>query len=240
MGKISFENFGKRAEKMDNYLEISGRYTIHQEAESYIVPDINKKLDLKPFDTVLDIGCGAGNLLIPLSFSVKEITGIDHPSILKKLKSRFTDLTNISLIPGNFLDVSVQETFDKIICYSVLHYLSDKREVFLFIDKALELISSGGKVLFGDLQNISKKERFLRSDFGINFVLEWNEIVNKASKDSQSIDFEEDQSLVEIDDDLVLEILKKVRMKGYNSYLLAQPLNLPLCHTREDILIVKP
>src|SRR5208283_3546843 len=124
MSRISFENFGKFAELLDEYTVISGRYLIQGESERRITGDILKKLELQPGDSVLEIGCGAGNLLIPISFLVGEITGIDHESCIRRLKARFPEGNNVSLIAGNFLDVSLDKKYEKILCYSVLHYLS--------------------------------------------------------------------------------------------------------------------
>ena len=106
---------------------------------------------------MLDIICGTGNLSIPLSFLCQKITGIDHKDVLQSFHRRCEGLNNLILTPGNFLDVEIHERFDKIMVYSVLHYLTDIKEVLNFIDKALGLLKPGGKILFGDTPNTSKK-----------------------------------------------------------------------------------
>ena len=129
MSRISFENFGKLAQNLENCTDISGRYKIHYEAEKKIYADVIKKLELQSKDSVLEIGCGAGNLLIPFSFFVREITGIDHPSCIKRLKDRFSQTKNVSFVSGNFLDINLDKKYSKILCYSVMHYLEHKDEV---------------------------------------------------------------------------------------------------------------
>ncbi len=91
MGRISFENFGVAAEQLDNYTTMASRYLMQEESERHIVPDIIKKLDLSVTDQCLDIGCNVGNILIPLSFYVRSIHGIDHLKCLEKLEKRFPD-----------------------------------------------------------------------------------------------------------------------------------------------------
>ncbi len=238
MSRISFENFGKFAELLDEYTVISGRYLIQGESERRITGDILKKLELQPSDSVLEIGCVAGNLLIPISFLVGEITGIDHESCIRRLKARFPEGNNVSLIAGNFLDVSLDKKYEKILCYSVLHYLSGIDEVFKFIDKALQFLAPGGKALFGDIPNQSVKKRFIDSEDGKRFVKEWDRSLRNQSE--VSVATPKDTDTVQFDDVLVTEVIKLFRDKGYHTYILPQPPELPFGHTREDILIRKP
>ena len=63
-------------ETSDNYFNIASSNNLMIESEKSIIPDVISKLDMQPSDRVFDIGCGSGNLLIPLSSVVKEITGV--------------------------------------------------------------------------------------------------------------------------------------------------------------------
>ena len=83
----AYEQFGKRATQA-NFQEIAGRFAFQKKSEQYLLFDIVEKLSLMPKDDLLEIGCGAGNLLIPLSFFVNSAAGVDHPNLLKRLKSR--------------------------------------------------------------------------------------------------------------------------------------------------------
>lgn len=244
MGRISFENFGTRAKYLKDNTSIAGRYSIQKEAEKYIIMDIIQKLNIEPKDVCLDIGCGPGNILIPLSFFVKKITGIDHNSVIEKLKARISDLNNIELIPGNFLDLNINNNFSKIIVYSVLHYLENEKEVLEFINKTVTLLVPGGKILFGDIPNESKKKRFLSSPQGKEFIKEWEQ---KVAKSQIKDDFEssilkklsEDNKLVKFDDTFIFKIIKLLRDSGYHTYIYPQLPELPFGYTREDILIEK-
>ena len=67
MGRTSFESFGEFADRELSWSQIAGRYDFQKAVELEIVRDIAEKLQLSEGDTLLEVGCGAGNLLIPLS-----------------------------------------------------------------------------------------------------------------------------------------------------------------------------
>lgn len=239
MGSKSFDNYGKIAGKSNSYLEIAGRLNSQARAEKGIILDVLQKLDLKAQDSLLEIGCGAGNLLIPLSFLANKVTGNDHASCLDRLKGRCAGQENIRLLPGDFLDVQFEDAFNKILCYSVLHYLKDQAEVFRFIDKSLQLLVGGGRALFGDVPNQAAKTRFVNSRCGQTFVKEWQALIRRENA-QPACELEPDNELVAFDDNFILDILNRYRKAGYHSYVLSQPSELPFGHTREDILIIKP
>lgn len=246
MGRIAFENFGLAAERSDNYTVAASRY-LHQESEEkYIVFDIIQKLNLSPSDKCLDIGCGAGNILVPLSFFINSITGTDHPKCLGKLEKRITGINNISLVAGNFLDLNINDRFDKIIVYSVLHYLENENETSKFIDKAISLLKPGGKLLIGDVANVSSEERFFNSKKGKEYLVEWEhrrrkyrEIQKNESIGDLLAGVAKDTKYVVLDDAWVLAVLGRARQRGLKAYVLPQPENLPFGEYREDILIEK-
>jgi len=238
MSRISFENYGKLAQSLKDDTEVSGRYKIQHEAEKKILADVIKKLELQSEDSVLEIGCGVGNLLIPFSFFVREITGIDHSSCIKRLKDRFPKAKNVSFISGNFLDINIDKKYNKILCYSVIHCLEHSDEVFKFIYKALQLLVPGGMALFGDIPNKSTKKRFVNSEQGRQFVSEWEELLKRQTdSNNKTITQIPDKKSVQFDDDLILKILKLFRDKGYHTYVFPQTPELPFGNTREDILI---
>jgi SAM-dependent methyltransferase len=236
MSKISFENYGQRALECTESAVAAGRYLSQSVAEKFILPDIVQKLELNTADSVLDIGCGAGNLTIPLSFWVRDITGIDHPSCIARFRRRFSD-NSVKLITGSFMETQIASMFDKILCYSVLHYLSSEAEVIAFVDKALGLLKPGGKALFGDIPNSLKKKRFLASAFGQQFDREWR-LEQQEFNEPNPIQLPSDPEVVQFDDDMILRIVGRFRRQNFNCYLLPQSPSLPMGYTREDLLIV--
>ncbi|MDH5180890.1 MAG: class I SAM-dependent methyltransferase [Gammaproteobacteria bacterium] len=236
MAKTYFEEYGERARTISSETVISGRYALQEEAERKIVLDLADKLKIESSDSVLEIGCGVGNLLIPLSFFVNDITGIDHETVIGRLKNRYYS-EKITLLAGTLEDQKIDGQFDKIIIYSVLHYMKDTDALFAFIDKACSLLKDSGRMLLGDISCLGRKDRFVKSQQGQAFLQEWNAAMSNMP---QSPVFESNQELVEITDELVMDILLHVRKKGFHSYLVEQPADLPFGNTREDILIVGP
>jgi len=240
VSKVSFDNYGKLAKEGKDPTVIAGRYAIQASAERSILPDVLAKLQVRPQDKLLDIGCNVGALLIPLSYLVQGVTGIDHPSCLEKLRLRAQG-DNIQLLGGTFLDLAIKEQFDKILCYSVLHYLSDEEEVLCFIFKALKLLAPGGIALFGDIPNQSKKERFLSSESGKAFEQQWKELIKKeAGNNHRQVELSPDPHLVRFNDEFLLQICRRCRADGFEAYIYPQPSHLPFGNTREDVVIIRP
>ncbi|MGB0383336.1 MAG: class I SAM-dependent methyltransferase [Ardenticatenaceae bacterium] len=236
MSRVSFDNYGQMAQQGVSWTESSGRYSIQEANEKNIILDVVQKLKLSSKDELLEIGCGPGNLLIPLSFLVKSATGIDHPEILSRLSSRFDD-NSIQKIPGNFLDINLSRTFDKILIYSVLHILSDEQEVMSFIQKAINLLNPGGILLLGDIANIDAKKRFLSTQYGKEFEQQWNEMMTGHFAAWHHL--ERDPKTVTFNDKLLMKILSDFRQQGLHTYVAPQPNNLPFGFTREDVIIMK-
>jgi len=122
-----------------------------------IVYYIIEKLDIKKDDVILDAGCGSGvfSFLINKIVGAK-IIGVDfsfkHLEIMKKkfpfLKSVRGD---VGILPFK------KEVFDKVLCYSVLHYVD------LWSDTIKELIrvtKREGKIFIGDLPDRNKKWKY--------------------------------------------------------------------------------
>ena len=239
MSKISFDNYAKKAEKLKDTLQVAGRLPTQRNSERLIVRDIIKKLKISPLDNCLDIGCNVGNILIPLSFMVNSITGIDNASCVTRLQQRY-DGDNIILVKGDFMDHDFHDqSFDKIIIYSVLHYLG-KDEVEPFIKKALSVLAPGGCMILGDIPNISLKQRFCESEYGIKFQKEW-ELLNKNTQyEKADITSRQDLDLAIFDDQRIISILTFIRGLGFNAFVLPQNHDLPFGNTREDIVIERP
>jgi 2-polyprenyl-3-methyl-5-hydroxy-6-metoxy-1,4-benzoquinol methylase len=236
MSRVSFENYAIRAKQNLSYTIIAGRCSLQQADEKNIIHDIISKLELSPDDDLLEIGCGPGNLLIPLSFLVRKATGIDHPCVLERLATRFDDEA-IEGIAGNFLDLNIDRQFSKVLVYSVLHYLSDEDEVIYFVEKAVHLLRPGGILLLGDIPNADRKARFLATPAGKDFEKQWNSAGRDRTASVEGL--AEDNQMVKFYDEFVLRILLHFRKRGLFSYVFPQPYNLPFGFSREDIIIRK-
>lgn len=237
MSQVSFDNFARTAATNLADTEIAGRYAFQAAAERRVLPDVLGKLALQPEDALLEIGCGPGNLLIPLAHFVAEALGIDNGPAIDRMRARAPLAENLKGLAGNFLDMDLAGLrFDKVLVYSVLHYLSSPAQVIEFVDRALAVCRPGGRILLGDLTNRDRKTRFAGSAAGQQVRTEWEAQV-AASGGHAFESLPVDKDLVAIDDALVLEILRHVRTAGHEAYLLSQPPELPFGGSREDILI---
>ena len=241
MSRITFENYGRLSQEIEDPTVIGGRYANQHRAEKLIVKDVVQKLDIRPDDRLLEIGCGPGNLLIPLSFMLQSAVGIDHPSVCKYLKARLTD-PKIQTIGCNFLDYepASDEAFDKVLLYSVVNTLSDYEEAVEFIDKAVGLVAAGGRFLLGDIANIDRKKRFLRSETGKKFEAEWRMSLACDPKHPWQSKLPRDRRVFQPNDRFVVSLMERYRARGYDTYVLAQPADLPFGCTREDLLVSRP
>jgi 2-polyprenyl-3-methyl-5-hydroxy-6-metoxy-1,4-benzoquinol methylase len=236
--KNTLEQHEELALKTKNYTLNAGRYSFQKKSERKIYQDILEKLQLKETDTCLDIGCSVGANLLPLSRKVKHITGIDNINVINILKNRLKS-NNTLLISGNFLTHDFKKKYDKIILYSVLHVFKNKKQAYLVVNKILTLLKTGGKILIGDLPNVSLKKKILKSKTGKIFINKWNKQNRKTHEDikAQNILAKNLNYSLVIDDKFIIDLLKYLRKKNLNAYVFPQKKDLPFGHTREDIVI---
>ena len=241
MGRNSFEYYGDLTRQALSMTEQAGRYPSQQESERRILLDVWKKLALEPDDTVLDVGCGAGQLALPMSFLVNKIVGVDHQAVLQLLQER-GHFPSLVLCPGNFLDLDFgDQKFNKILVYSVVQLLTDEAELNQFLRKATSLLSPSGRLLVGDIANVDRKRRFQDSEAGRGFEIEWSRANGSSSSvdASQLTNQEVDEDRIVFTDEVVLRTVQNIRDWGLDAFVLPQPHDLPWGNTREDILVLR-
>lgn len=231
-----YDIFCKMAEEVDDFTKLSGRYPRQATNERRIPLDVVEKVDLNPQDTCLDIGCGPGNIAIPLCFLVEEVVAVDNPSTIDRLEERFPNAGNLCTKRGRFLEIGFDHDFDTMVAYSVIQYLPNERTVHEFVTKAAGLLAPGGRFLIGDIPNRDKKERFLESPAGEVFQ---RQMEQKSDDEHEYFEKLGDSEGVAIDDDVVLSLVAELREQGLHCHIEPQPKNLPFGHTREDIIVEK-
>lgn len=208
--------------------------------ENHIYQDIQQKLpDLlnSRNKIVMDIGCGCGPLLDLIAFNAQkqqhQLILIDSYEMLSQLDDNIYGIK----IEGVFPEIpeiknQYHSKVDMIIVYSVFHYVFYHQNIYDFLDNAIELLAHGGQLLIGDIPNSSKKERFFKSEKGIKYHQEYTNTLTLPK-------LNEMQTEPQIDDQILIDIIKRYRSLGNEVFILPQNLDLPFANRREDLLIIK-
>lgn len=243
--KDFFSVFGEAAGRRLPEIIVSGRHSFQASTIAAIVDDIVGKLRLRRDARLLEIGCGTGLLLRPLSLLVAEAAGIDHASFIPNFS--FPGLPdNLTFIAGRFPDVRPPGQFHHILAYSVLHYLDGPEHARAFIAACLDLLAPGGRLLLGDLPNADSHRRFSNSSEGRKITEEYvsarshdREISPEAYAAWAEIERNATTPPAYINDAFLLNEMNSLRERGYEAYLVPQPCALPFSQTREDLLVLR-
>lgn len=210
--------------------------------EDVILADIRAKLPaLDDHERVVaDIGCGCGELALRL---IDLCIAQGHTLILvdsREMLDQLPDGPLIRKVPGCYpaecedLLREFKGKIDCILSYSVFQVVFSESNYIPFLDRSLELLSEGGRLLIGDIPNASKRKRFFQSARGIRFHQE-----NNQTDGLPEVAF----SVLEtgsIDDAVVMGMALRARGFGFDGYVLPQVEGLPFANRREDLLIVRP
>ena len=248
MSEISFENFGYVAKKVGyrNIYISSSRYNFQERNMPLILEDIKKKLRISNEDTLLDVGCGLGFFLIPLSFFCKNVIGIDHKNFIEQIRINFKFFNKKNLISGNFLNVRLKKKFSKILVYSVVHYLSSEKEFQKFIDKSVNLLKKKGILLIGDIPIREYEKTFLNSKEGKKYYHQFENLKKRYKKKNIAFSIanflnkrSKDKNLINIDLKMINNIEKKLKKKEFKVRIIRHNKQNIFNNTRIDLLIEK-
>lgn len=240
---IGFDDFKKFAtdDSLSPNEKIGFPDSYRQGYDNNIIKDIESKLgELKAGQDVLDIGPGCSNLaksyIEKCHRSKSQITLVDCQEMLDLLPNK----SNVIKVPGFYPSAEVmvklnnEGGYDKIICYSVFHYLFIEANVWTFLDLTLDLLKPGGRFLLADIPNFSMRKRFFNSEEGGEF---YKKFINSDKKnDNHKFDIHNEQ----IDDGVLIGMILRARNRGFHAYIMPQGNLLPMENRREDLLFVKP
>ncbi|MCW4047201.1 MAG: class I SAM-dependent methyltransferase [Candidatus Bathyarchaeota archaeon] len=240
---LTFEDFKRLAknEKLSRYEKIGFPDEYRKGYERAIFDDIKSKLKglREKSRIVLDIGCGCSEL----AFMILDLCERNNSKLLlvdsEEMLSMIPTKSFVEKFPGRFPDCSslfekYKGNVDVILVYSVIQHVFLESNIFVFIDKACELLRDGGEMLIGDIPNVSKRKRFFSSKSGIQCHQRFTGKNELPKVEFMAIEEKK------IDDGVVFGILQRYRNFGFDTYLLPQNEKLPIATRREDILIKKP
>lgn len=182
---------------------------------------VKEKVLLSKTDDVLDLCCGNGLITTFLASGCKSVTGVDFVEALVshiELKKH----ENISVVIKDIRKVSFKkESFDKVILYAGLQYLSCREAVFLF-ERILNWLRMKGLFLIVDIPDRRRIWEFFNS------------------KDRERIYFDSIKNNRPIigtwfDDDWLVKMGRHVGFK--DAEILRQPDNFPYASYRFDMLL---
>jgi 2-polyprenyl-3-methyl-5-hydroxy-6-metoxy-1,4-benzoquinol methylase len=242
----------EEARETKDKVKASGRYSDQAVTEPAIWIDIQDKLlasGQTAKSTLLDIGCGYSNLATWFSDLAKKngwtLTLLDVPSVIAAMKGELLPENSHHLefcegtFPGILKENRLPRSFDRILAYSVLHYVDDPSH---FIDEACKLLAPHGRLLIGDIPNASKKGRFLSSNGGREFDAKYKGIpLIECPKYEDCRDYF-NRNLgagLHLNDDLLMGKVFALRQQGFEAYIAEQPDGLPFSHTREDLIVMR-
>ncbi len=210
--------------------------------ETLIFADVVRKLPGLSLSgkTVLDIGPGCSGLAMMIVKLCRDnghrFIAVDSVEMLRHLPSEPFITKTAGRFPNGCPDLLTthQGKIDVILTYSVFHYVYAESNPFDFLDKSLALLAEGGQMLIGDIPNVSKRKRFFSSNAGIRFHQVYTQTAEVPVATHNCLE------PGRIDDGVMMGIIHRCRLAGFDAYVLPQPDDLPMANRREDLLITRP
>ncbi len=125
-------------------------------AEEFISREAREKLfHLGGGKTLLDFGCGAGELLVYYAREYDMLVGTDFSESMldeadKRIRARKCENIDLILADDKTIWEKLDSSFDRITAAGVIQYLTDE-EVDNFISHASGYLNKGGKIILFDL-----------------------------------------------------------------------------------------
>lgn len=160
----------KDATKIDGFNHAAGK--LNREQVDFLVDKIKSILNLTRNDLLLEAGCGAGMLLGPLSAHVHKVIGVDYAAaMVKRCRELFP---NQEVLVAEVQNLPFSEnTFDKIVCFSVFQYFPDLKYAKRALSEFIRVCKPGGGIFIGDVPDEETKQESLRYRKKISQQPEW-------------------------------------------------------------------
>ena len=105
-------------------------------------------------DTVVDLGCGAGFLSLPLAYVVAEVIAVDaSPQMIEELIAQASKvrLSNVQPVVADLATFDLpRQSVDVVVSNYALHHLTDKQKTEL-LRRAYAWLRPGGRLVIADM-----------------------------------------------------------------------------------------
>lgn len=245
MSNIDF--FNELALKTNSYMNTARMFSLNFNVYRDTFNDINKKMEFRPQDVVLDLGGGCGQITKYIAERCEKVILADGAEeAVKFAKNKLKNYHNvgysifdITAFPLPFSDCK----FDKIICYSVVHYLQDYGQFENLLKELLRISKTGGKILIGDIPLVEKYQLNLRqraqkpvNNFLLNSRYKIKKFFTKLFYSLQGIAVPQIAGM-KYDKESISKIVVSAGISEFQ-FLIQNP-RLPAADSREDLLITK-
>lgn len=121
-----------------------------------ILETVRKIITESKAESVLDIGCGTGNLCGPLSDSI-EVVGLDqNEEMLNRAKEKFPKM---SIRKGSFKDKPYVENYFDVVATSLAFHGIEHEEKIEVLKNMLGYLKKNGKLIIADFMFSSRDEK---------------------------------------------------------------------------------
>lgn len=122
---------------------------------AFQLSEIERVLDIRQNDTLLDLCAGNGLIAMPLSLKCGSVTAVDISEILLK-KIDCKSYPSITLIVSDARNVVLPpEFFSKGVLYYALQYFNERETIGIF-QSIYQSLRQGGRFLIGDIPDIDR------------------------------------------------------------------------------------
>ena len=149
--------------KADGFDSGAGDHTVEswQQFTDFII----QKMGICDSHQVLDVGCGSGAFIMPISKVGVKVSGIDYSDSLIKLAKRVMPLGDFKVAEANHIPFE-NEQFDVVLSHSIFQYFPSTEYAQKVISEISRVLAKKGKAAILDINDAQKKEQFFEIRMG--------------------------------------------------------------------------
>ncbi|MAC84498.1 MAG: SAM-dependent methyltransferase [Arcobacter sp.] len=166
-------------------------------------------LDLNDINSVLDVGCGVGNLSLRLAKSIKEVNSLDYSSVMLEIlqeNAKQRDIKNINIINKSWYDSWDEVPFADLVIASRSMEVKNMKEALLKLnEKANKKVAltykKGGSFVSEEILEVLQREIIRKPDYiylvNILYSLGINASVNFIQSEGRSTIYTSKEKFIE-------------------------------------------